>query len=657
MNLMNRPRIAALTATCAVFLGGALRAQQAPGPTQPSFRSNVDLVQVDVTVLDRDRQPVKGLTAADFTVREDGKDRAVAAFSAVELPNRSPLDGEAPWTQEVAPDVITNIVPRTGRLVVVLMDRTIRSGDLPTARAAALATVDQLGPDDLGAVIFTARGVPQNFTSDRRLLRSAIERPIMTLADGDRGNPGECRCGVCTLETITNVATALKDVPQRRKMLVFIGSRIPVEGNEPIIAPSRPTNIIDRTCNGIVTQARDKLFRAAGVVNLAIHTIDSSGLETVAADATVRRPVDAPSMSGHLERQGDLAVYPDRTGGRAVMNTNAPANVVSSFYDESRSYYVLAFAPGNAKSDGKFHDIKVAVKRDGLTVHSRLGYYAASPPAREPKADKGPPASLVGALAGLWPDTSTPLAVGAAAFATPGKSDGLVAVVVHAREPLTLEAGAASAAPPGVQNVRVLAGAYNQDGKPLDYQVQTLQVTPRAGTGGVLDYEVVSRLSLKPGRHEVRVAVENTTHGTTGSVYTYVDVPDFSKGGLTMSGIVVGPSSVRPQANGVVADVIPLVPLAVREFTKADRVTAFARVYQGSIGDGVGVTARIVDAQGKAVFEQRTPLMEGRGSAARSADYQLPLPLDQLAPGRYLLTIAAGGQKPSVTREVRFIVR
>src|SRR4051794_4101783 len=211
MNLMNpRSASAALVLACAV----TAIAQQ-----PPAFRSSVDLVQVDVTVLDRDRRPVEGLTAADFTVREDGRDRDIAAFSAVELPNRRPLDGEAPWTQEVAPDVITNVVPRTGRLVVILMDRTIGNADLPMARAAANATIDQLGPDDLGAVIFTARGVPQNFTSDRRLLHAAIARPFMGLAEADRGITGQCQCGVCTLDTITHVADALKDVPQRRKVL------------------------------------------------------------------------------------------------------------------------------------------------------------------------------------------------------------------------------------------------------------------------------------------------------------------------------------------------------------------------------------------------------------------------------------------------------
>jgi VWFA-related protein len=177
-----------------VVMTSGPRAEQSPPTSQPAFRTGVELVQVDVSVLDKERQPVQGLTASDFTVREDGKVRPVTAFSVVDLPARA-AEPAAAWVHDVAPDVVSNAVARAGRLVVILFDRTVRNADVPAAKRTAEAIVNQLGPADLAAVVYTARGVPQNFTADRRLLLAAIAQPFMGLAEGDTGNPGQCLCG------------------------------------------------------------------------------------------------------------------------------------------------------------------------------------------------------------------------------------------------------------------------------------------------------------------------------------------------------------------------------------------------------------------------------------------------------------------------------
>jgi hypothetical protein len=462
----------------------------------------------------------------------------------------------------------------------------------------------------------------------------------------ERGNPGECRCGVCSLDAMTRVADALKDVPQRRKMLLFLGSTLPVQ--------------TAGICGGMVKESREKLFRAAGVANLAVHTFDTNRLETGAAGADARSAPAAGARGSVLQRQGDLGVYPERTGGRAVVNSNAPENLVPAIFAESRSYYVLGFEPANPKRDGKFHDIKVTVDRPGVSVHPRQGYYAPATPTRSAAAKPGgPPASLVATLAGLWPTTEVPLSVTVAAFANPGQGNPLVSVVMHARESLTLDGatGPQSGARVGPQLINVLAGAYDASGQPRDYHVQTIEVTPRTDARQVLEYQVSSRLALKPGRHEIRVAAENVTRGTRGSVYTYVDVPDFAKAPLSLSGVVLGVSGGTGKATGPLADVLPFAPIAAREFTPADHVTAFVRIHQSGAGAPVTLNSRIIDASNQPVFEQRIPAFDGAGAGSRSAEHRIELPLAQLKPGEYLLVIEAGGQKPAATRDVRFTVR
>src|SRR5687768_18523808 len=109
----------------AVFV--CLSAQQpSPATTQlPTFRTGVDAIQLDVSVLDKDRRPVRGLTAADFTVLEDGKPRPVVAFSAVELPALPTTPAGSADT--VPPDVVRNDGP-DGRLVVILLDPFLERG-------------------------------------------------------------------------------------------------------------------------------------------------------------------------------------------------------------------------------------------------------------------------------------------------------------------------------------------------------------------------------------------------------------------------------------------------------------------------------------------------------------------------------------------------
>ena len=146
----------------------------------PRFRGGIDVVQFTVTVLDKDRRPVTGLTAADFEVLVDRKPRPLAAFAAVTLPDdTSTAITAAPL---VAPDVQTNQLPPEGRLVVIVMDRSTPGGQpMQAARAVANAAIDRLGPADLGAVVFTAAGLlkySQGITADRARLRAAVAQAL-----------------------------------------------------------------------------------------------------------------------------------------------------------------------------------------------------------------------------------------------------------------------------------------------------------------------------------------------------------------------------------------------------------------------------------------------------------------------------------------------
>ncbi len=655
----------------------ALAAQAASTP-QPTFRVGVDVVQVDVSVLDKDRKPVRGLTAADFTILEDGKPRPIVAFIPVDLAERAAAAPGAAWVREVPRDVTANDLKPEGRLVIIMLDWSIRFADQTLARRIAAAAVDQLGPDDLAAVVFSSGfangGTPQNFTADRARLLAAINRPFaVAMQNPPRGSPGhdprnnndlmiddvegyesgDCYCRLCSPEAITRVADAVRDVRGRRKSLLFIGTYVrlyeslqgPTSRQGPAFRPGlagRPV-VYPGTCSARLKDARDKMTRATSLANLTIHAVDPVGLETAG-----NSPLGG-ALTGMLDRRDDLAALADTTGGRAVMNTNAPEADVPGVFAETQSYYLLAFAPADLDAKARFHRIEVKTDRPGVSVRTRAGYDTEGTGGRAAVSSRMSPDAA--ALEGVLPATDVPLRVTVAPFAATGKAGSEVAIVIGV-EQTAMDSGAAG------RPVKILAAAFERHGRAVQSQEQTLSVTQGA-TAGAANYEVLSRLALKPGRYEVRVALD-AGPGRRASVYTDVDVPDFAKQRLALSGIVLSAFPAVGSAPPVAfADLIPVVPTVRREFARSARATAFVRIYQGA-KDAVQpaiVTARIVNTSDRAVANDVVSLSAERFKVNRSAESQIALPIDRLQPGEYLLTIDAAQGRHKAGRALRFRVR
>jgi VWFA-related protein len=401
--------------------GPATHGATAPAQRAPTFRSGVALVQIDVTVLDKKRQPVRGLTAADFTVKEDGHERPITAFTAVDLSGdtpapaatgapaplvaRAPGATPAPAMTAEAPAAASR--ERTpGRLVTILLDRSTPPGEPAiAARQIADTIVDQLGRDDRAAVLYTGFGEPREFTADRALLHATIARsdPSGVFSDeakrilSDLGGQmptsatntdpmtsGACYCGLCVPETIAHVAESVQDASER-KVLFFVGHDMALQ------SPG-----VD--CGFLLRKARDRMVRAIDVANLTVHVLDPVGLETVTcagkADCTggvgsvlvPGRGRMSAAMGRHLqesarlqtnsEQDATLMTLPGYTGGRAVLNTNTPWAAVPAIFAESAAYYLIAIQPGHPAADGSYHRLEVKVKRRGLQVRAREGYYA-----------------------------------------------------------------------------------------------------------------------------------------------------------------------------------------------------------------------------------------------------------------------------------------
>jgi VWFA-related protein len=658
---------------------------QAPVP-QATFRAGTDLVQVDVSVLDGKRHPVRGLTAGDFTIFEDDQPREIQAFTEVYLPDR--VQGrDASWMREVPSDVATNQAAQDeGRLIIIVLDRTIPVGEPTiTARRIAAAAINQLGPADLAAVVSTSNGAVQNLTSDRsRLLRAIsgsdlstdisdeakeIEASVFALTGRTWSalNDPRCQCGLCVLETITRVADAVQSTSRRRKVLFFIGSDLLVQVADP---PAGASN--DVGCSNRLKRARDAMFTAVDRANLTIHSLDPSGLMNVSpatrASSTLRvgsGPFGAAAMTSatadNLKRQGNLEVLPDRTGGRAVMNTNGPDLAVPEIFRESDSYYLIGFRPLDRSANGKFHRITVKTNRRGLDVRARSGYTAAAAvdPAGPPATSSTISEPVRDALTGLLPAGATTVDMTTAMFAVPGAQKTAIALTVGVGA-FALPTSAGTETPRGGP-LEIVATAFDQGGRPKGLSRQTLDLSwPAAATTGEHRFDALSRIDLAPGEYEVRVAVSGAAR--TASVFSYVTVPAFATAPLSLSSIVVGATARTLTApKNFLSSLLPIVPTARREFERADRFVAFFRIYQGTARQDalapVQLQSTIVDVRGSVVATETRTLDPGQFASDRTADYYVTVPPATLAPGDYLLSVEATMGTRVAGRAMRFGIK
>jgi len=259
----------------------------------------------------------------------------------------------------------------------------------------------------------------------------------------------------------------------------------------------------------------------------------------------------------------------------------------------------------------------------------------------------------VSALEGILPRDDVALSLSAAPFATSGKPEATVAIVLGVRHELGTD-------PLGNNGpVKVLAAAFDRNGRAVNSEQQTVGITLPSNAASDVAFEILSRLTLKPGRYELRVALDAAA-ATSGSVYTYVDVPDFAEQPVSLSGVVlsVAPSWPAAPSQGF-PDLLPIVPTTRREFAPTDRVSAFIRVYQSvkEAPQSANVRAQILDPTGRVVTTDALSFDAEQFARNRSADYRIRLPIDRLTAGEYLLTVDAGRGTHTAQRSIRFRVR
>jgi VWFA-related protein len=670
-------------------------------PQQPqppiTFKVEVNYVEVDATVTDAQGNFVRNLTKDDFQIAEDGVPQTLTAFSVVDIPIEH-VDPPLYSKTAIAPDVVSNRKPFEGRVfVIVIDDLNTRASRTPRVRAAARQFVERyIAANDIVAVVNTSGygKAMQDFTSNRALAVRAIDGGIGNKAESstearlqdyylNNGTPGvttnvnasfndmmRYNNARNTLRTLSSLADFMAGMRGRRKAVVVFSEGINYDLVDAINNPHT---------TDVQHEMRD-LIAAATRGNVSFYPVDPRGVTSGMEDAIEigGMPADgsitSTQMMDEMRLEHDsLRTIAEETGGFAVLNQNDYRNAFSRILDDSSSYYVLGYYPTSDKRDGKFRNIQVRVAKPGLRVHTRRGYVGPVPEKKE-RATKGTPAERTSPQ--LLDALESPVAVSGltfSAFAAPFKGAPGHDAITLAME-LDGPTMTFAQRPDGRYGNDIEVTLYALDtgsGKVKDGAHDTVNLVLRPQvTSMPTPFRVLRVLKVPPGKYQLRIGAKEGG-GKVGTVIYELEAPDFTKGPIAMSGIVLSSTaSARiPTANpggSDLKDVLPSPPSASREFQRGDELSVFAEIYDNlgtATAHRVVINTSILSDEGKTVFttsdERRSDELSGSAGPG-GYGHVSKIPLSGLTPGRYVLRLEARptlGKSEPVAREVEFTVR
>ena len=168
-----------------------MRAQQQPAPSQPTFRTRINYIELPVRVTDRQGNFVRDLKQADFQVFEDRWKQDISMFNLVDVP---PPDPKKPTLEPAAgtarPFVLHEGDSVEGRVYLfVLDDYHILPQYSYRVKSIVQSFVRQrMGAGDIAAIVYTSVTRGSDFTMDRRQLTASLDRFMGGLDTSDPAN-------------------------------------------------------------------------------------------------------------------------------------------------------------------------------------------------------------------------------------------------------------------------------------------------------------------------------------------------------------------------------------------------------------------------------------------------------------------------------------
>ena len=669
------------------------------------------MVQVDVGVVDEQGRPVLDLGAEDFVLDEDGVGQKIDELQSV-----TALEGAAsePWlASRVSANVgSTTVPPQT--FVVVFDDIHLSEAGAARARAAAAAFLKGLGRGDEVVVVSTGgalwctgridrdregllaalqrvkglrptelRGADQitDFEAtriaqhnDSAVLRSVVDRWTRgskiweqtwgadSAPAGSAGAPGglsssgpRAALGSASSETqavqalATQVYEAVKQRRQRslRAILRALTALGGAGGRRSLIFVS------ERFLNDTSDREFALVSTASRRAEAPIHVVDVGGLRPSDLQADQRRLEDVGSTLDEQQAvSAGLAAIAAECGGVAITGADDIARGLARLEAESRHYYLLGYQPTNPIPDGKFRQIRVSVRRPGVHVRARRGYFALP---TDPSPDSGPgrddPARRMREAADA-PFALPGVALRMSAYTYETTREGTIRTLLVSElkiDDLTFQEkeGQFSAELDVILTVTHYATGLSLGDRPVG-----ILLAARSDVRGQNAWHrITQEVSLLPGAWVAKIVVRDRKSGVIGSVTHSLNVPG-GRSWRASSPVLSDAVSADPGP----AQLQHALPMARRTFAAAGRLYCELEVYDAALDEKTGlprVSAGFAVVRPGGAVERQGALLPIEPTADRRLAQMLTVPLRGLKPGDYDLVLQLEDTVAGRTQELR----
>jgi VWFA-related protein len=659
--------------------------QTPPSDKEDTVRITTNLVQVDAVVT-KDGKPVNDLKAEDFEIFEDGHRQVITNFAYVSNVPDSVTPADVKAAVKNSRDKNIPPIPAAPvrlndphRIVALVIDDLGSSAESMSQVRRQLRKYvnEQLQPNDLVAIIRTGGdvGALQQFTNDKRVLQSAIDKAQWNicsrvgptvfqpagLSDGAFGQ--DTTTGLCggrsvgsTMRSLRFILQSMAELPGRKSMVIFSDS-IPREEQE--VTMSLGEEDSDR----VFPSARNyyyvlqKLAEIAIRASVVIYGVDTQGLQytgVTAADMIGGSSRNMTNQINAVQRSRSLLLWQRRegaellareTGGFMVQNSNDYR--LNRIMEDQQGYYLLGYRPTEETFNRHFHHIKARVKRSGLSLRTRKGFYGISED--DAKLAQRTPIDKTN-LALISPFGAHDVDVELTSFFANSQATGSLLrsfMYINAKDLTFADNGDGWQA----TNVEIRGIIFGNNGDVVDQVNYTRRLRIRAEAyeqalrdGLALQFDMPIK---KPGPYQLRVSVRDLASSRIGSAGQFVSVPNLGNQRLALSGIVLGGAvaASQPKQSATASDGPVTDSPAIRRFSPGANLQFACVIYNGAIDAAsrrpqLTMLARLFH-DGKIV--QTSPLMSvdatNQPDLARIITAGLVQLNTDLEPGKYFLQL------------------